>query len=135
MRAAKWSVILVLIASDTLTVTARTLTAVCELEPRGKPCHGGQDTGRVWGCVKMIQKDDGPTVIKYHVNGLKEGAHGFHVHELADFSNGCVSAGPHYNPYGKNHGGPDDDERHVGDLGNIVAGPDGVQCSFESTCL
>ena len=40
--------------------------------------------------------------------------------EKADFSNGCLSAGPHYNPHKKLHGAPWDEERHVGDLGNIV---------------
>lgn len=65
-------------------------------------------------------------VIKFKITGLKPGLHGFHVHEKSDFSNGCASAGPHYNPHGKNHGAPSDEDRHVGDLGNIEAGADGV---------
>ena len=37
-----------------------------------------------------------------------------------------ASCGGHFNPTGKTHGAPTDAVRHAGDLGNIVAGPNGV---------
>ena len=33
---------------------------------------------------------------------------------------GCKTAGPHYNPFNKDHAGPNDKIRHLGDYGNIV---------------
>lgn len=62
--------------------------------------------------------EEAPTIIEGSISGLT-GKHGLHVHCFGDFSNGLTSAGGIFNPFGKNHGGPDAAERMVGDLGNI----------------
>lgn len=45
---------------------------------------------------------------------------------MCDFD---IKSGPHFNPLKNDHGAPQDDVRHAGDLGNIVAGEDGL-CSL-----
>jgi len=50
-------------------------------------------------------------------------AYALHVHEKGKLGNGCRDAGGHFNPFEREHGRPWDRERHVGDLGNIVAAP------------
>lgn len=78
--------------------------------------------GDVNGTVYFDQQDNkAPVVLSGEVSGLKEGKHGFHVHEFGDNSNGCTSAGAHFNPKKLDHGSPGSDVRHVGDLGNIEA--------------
>lgn len=67
------------------------------------------------------------------VSGLKPGAHGFHIHEKGDCSApDATSAGGHFNPGGKPHGGHEGTNRHAGDLGNIVANDNGI-ANFDIT--
>ena len=61
------------------------------------------------------------------VSGLTPGLHGFHIHnvgrcEAPDFA----SAGPHFNPEGKQHGWDNPMGHHLGDLQNLEVRPDGT---------
>jgi Cu-Zn family superoxide dismutase len=67
-----------------------------------------------------------PVQISLKIKGLTPNAlRGFHVHAAGDLTNGCLSAGAHFNPEGLTHGAPDSVIRHVGDLGNIKADASG----------
>lgn len=82
---------------------------------------------KVEGSVRFVQEGD-KVKIAGTVTGLSPGRHGFHVHEHGDLSDKKEgkSAGGHYNPTNKPHGRPSEEERHVGDLGNIEANDKGV---------
>lgn len=79
----------------------------------------------VKGKVTFTQQGDKLYIVA-DFEGLKPGEHGFHIHEHGDCSaHDGSSAGGHFNPTNKKHGGPEDEERHAGDLGNVVADEDG----------
>lgn len=79
----------------------------------------------VSGTVLFTQEKDGLRIVA-DIDGLTPGKHGFHVHEKGDCSaHDASSAGGHFNPTKKLHGGPDSFERHVGDFGNLEADSNG----------
>jgi superoxide dismutase, Cu-Zn family len=92
--------------------------AVAELQPT--------EGNSVKGEVHFTQTDSGVEVTA-RITGLTPGKHGFHIHENGDCSapDGS-SAGGHFNPTGVDHGAPTAEVHHVGDLGNLDAGEDGV---------
>ena len=68
----------------------------------------------------------GGVQIAVSVAGLPPGKHGFHLHAAGkcdppDFK----SAGPHFNPAGKQHGHKNPQGAHAGDLPNLTVGKNG----------
>ena len=66
--------------------------------------------------------------ISINIEGLKPGKHGFHIHEKGNLLEGCGSLCAHFNPDNTTHGDINDSKnnRHAGDLGNIIADKNGV---------
>ncbi|KAK9461520.1 superoxide dismutase [Lipomyces oligophaga] len=81
----------------------------------------------VAGTVTFEQAAEGaPTTIAWDLKGNDANAlRGMHIHEFGDNTNGCTSAGGHFNPFGKTHGAPTDEARHVGDMGNFSTDAEG----------
>jgi len=80
-----------------------------------------QNPYKITGEVEFIPLESGAMRVNYKIKGLKDGKHGFHIHEYGDLRDGCESACAHFNPYGKKHGCISSKERHLGDLGNVVS--------------
>jgi superoxide dismutase, Cu-Zn family len=91
--------------------------AAAQLEPKS----GSQVTGTV-----TFTKVGDEVQVVADIQNLKPGKHGFHIHEKGDCSApDAASAGAHFNPTQKHHGGPMTAEHHSGDLGNLEADASG----------
>jgi Cu-Zn family superoxide dismutase len=87
-------------------------TAMAQIEP----IDGGSVTGTV-----VFHAEGDIVRVTGTLRNLSPGKHGFHVHE----GSSCQQRGGHFAPQAEPHGSPDEQRRHVGDLGNLAVDQDG----------
>jgi Cu-Zn family superoxide dismutase len=69
----------------------------------------------------------GGVKVDLKVRDVPPGTHGFHVHAVGKCdAPEFKSAGPHFNPTGKQHGHANPQGAHAGDLPNVEVGQDGT---------
>jgi Cu-Zn family superoxide dismutase len=101
------------------------LSSGCAMQPSGPSATAKLEPTRgstASGTASFVQHGD-HVMVTARISGLKPNQlHGFHVHEKGDCSSGDgMSAGGHFNPSGKPHGGHSGGERHAGDMPNLQA--------------
>jgi superoxide dismutase, Cu-Zn family len=111
-----------------LLVAAIALTAcVSNGEPEGgAPIPLISSAAQSIGSVRTWQTSGG-VAFKIYATGLPHGLHGIHVHSVGrcdppDFA----SAGPHWNPLGRQHGLNNPAGPHAGDMRNVEVEANGV---------
>ncbi|ETV92971.1 hypothetical protein H310_12966 [Aphanomyces invadans] len=84
------------------------------------------DDATVYGTLVLSQSnEDAKTIVAGSLKGLSAGKHALHINVFGDVSNNGASTGGVFNPFGKSHGAPDEEERRVGSLGNIQVDEEG----------
>lgn len=83
-------------------------------------------TGRSTMFETRVEETDDGVRIRVSASGLPAGPHGMHVHEIGRCDGPAfTSAGAHWNPAKRQHGRDNPAGAHLGDMTNLVVGPDG----------
>ncbi len=90
--------------------------------------------GKSMGKVSLSQDNTGAVKLSVNYSGLPAGNHGVHFHATGkcdgpDF----MTAGGHFNPDNKKHGGNSPDGPHAGDILMNLSAPAGGNGTFESS--
>lgn len=89
------------------------------------------DNGVVWFHQCQPGKK---TLVRFDLKNLPPNAkRACHIHEFGDTTGGCMTAGPHFNPYGERHGSKslDGRRRHAGDMTNNITPDEKGQVKLE----
>lgn len=75
----------------------------------------------------MVYQSRGGVEVRVQAAGLAPGQYGVHIHGVGSCEGpGFESAGPHWNPEGRQHGSLNPQGHHLGDLPNIDVDADGA---------
>lgn len=100
--------------------------AAGESQPRVEAEIVGKSGAELSGTAVLTEAEGGVEVT-VEVTNAEPGRHGLHIHQKADCSaDDATSAGGHFAPRGHEHGLLDEDEKHLGDLGNLEIAEDGT---------
>ena len=116
MKTTKWALVGVCV----LLAACSTVSNLFTRNPSATAVLAPTKGNSVSGTVNFTQKG-AVVLVEAKITGLPaNGTHGFHIHEKGNCSAAdASSAGAHFNPTNKHHGGPMTAEHHEGDLGNI----------------
>ena len=116
-----------LVAMIGIGATAETLNAPVKASTTLSDANGATK-----GDARLSKKGHGIRV-DAEVSGMAPGTYAIHVHQVGScVAPGFTSAGPHWNPTGKQHGHDNPAGSHKGDLPNITVGAKGTgRVTFE----
>lgn len=103
------------------------LPAATASAAEGDTVHAQLEGNGITGEVQMVETPSGVVHVTVTAEGVPEGVHGFHIHEIGacDADGGFESAGGHL-AGGLDHGIESEGGPHPGDLPNVHVQSDGV---------
>lgn len=108
--------------AEGLEDVSRAIASAAEAQAQLQSAPGRNIDGTLY-----FLEEGGEVFIWGSIRGLDPGVHGIHVHEFGECRGpDFMSAGEHYNPTGEPHGGPFEEQKHLGDLGNVITNERGV---------